>query len=217
MWAKKHWLISALALLVGSCAFSIRDRTVSWEEEVPLNTGETIWVKRSMPWVYKGGFGNPFDMDMRPTGEHTFQFTYGGVQYSFTGRVAVEWIAISPTRHPVLVGIPGSYGWNYQYGSVYYCVVPYYVQFNPDASGTKWTWPEKIDPWLFNLPPNLMANIPRLKETRSAKYTNGERNIRDKTHRTQLNYARQIDPVYDASGDCPKKSDQNPIPKKSTK
>ena len=51
-WVKKHWFISGLALLIGSCAFMMRDRVVEWEEEVPLNTGETIWVKRSMPWVY---------------------------------------------------------------------------------------------------------------------------------------------------------------------
>ena len=56
-------LVALAALQLSGCS-----RTVEWEEEVPLNTGETIWVHRSMPWVYKGGFGNPFDMSMLPTG-----------------------------------------------------------------------------------------------------------------------------------------------------
>lgn len=98
-------LLAAIAALqLTACS-----KTVQWEEEVPLNTGETIWVHRSMPWVYKGGFGNPFDMAMLPTGDQTIRFKYGGIEYSFTGRVLVSWIAISPDREPALVAIPGSY------------------------------------------------------------------------------------------------------------
>ena len=36
---KKHWIISSLAVLIGIYAFLTRDRSVSWEEEVLLNTG----------------------------------------------------------------------------------------------------------------------------------------------------------------------------------
>ena len=145
-------LILAAAMQVTACSKNVR-----WEEEVPLNTGETIWIKRSMHWAYKGGFGNPFDMAMRPTGEQTLRFEYGGADYTFTGRVLVGWIAISPTKRPVLVAIPTAYGWNYQYETAYYCVVPYYVQFTPDKAGKVWTWPLQIEPWLYNLPANVMA------------------------------------------------------------
>ena len=34
-------------------------KTVQWEEEVPLNTGETIWVQRTVKYTYRGGAGNP--------------------------------------------------------------------------------------------------------------------------------------------------------------
>ena len=61
-------LAKIITLLLTMLLLSACSRTVQWEEEVPLNTGETIWVQRSMPWIYKGGFGNPFDMAMRPTG-----------------------------------------------------------------------------------------------------------------------------------------------------
>lgn len=197
------WSAFVLAgvLLVG-CS-----RTVTWEEEVPLNTGETIWVKRSMPWVYKGSFGNPFDMSMLPTGEQTIQFKYGGGEYSFTGRVHVGWIAIAPDQKPIIVAIPGSYGWNYLYESTYYCVTPYYVQFVADKSGKNWTWPEKIEPWLYNLPANVMASIPRLDEGRKERYLAKDRDRRDSTYHLQSPHGRQIDPLYDANGDCPKKYD----------
>ena len=35
--------IGLLALVLSACG-----RTVTWEEEVPLNTGETIWIERTM-------------------------------------------------------------------------------------------------------------------------------------------------------------------------
>lgn len=200
-------LAKIITLLLTMLLLSACSRTVQWEEEEPLNTGETIWVQRSMPWIYKGGFGNPFDMAMRPTGEQTIRFKYGGKEYSFTGQVLVNWIAISPDRNPVLVAIPGAYGWNYLYESAYYCVTPYYVQFVPDKAGTKWTWTEKIESWLYNLPANVMVNMPRLDERRERRYAIKDRNQRDSTYRLQSPYGSQVDPQYDAHGDCPKKYD----------
>lgn len=175
-------------------------RTVQWEEEVPLNTGETIWVKRSMPWVYRGGFGNPFDMAMRPTGEQTIRFKYSGKEYTYTGSAHVVWIAISPARQPVLVAPAADYGW--ATANSYYCVTPYYVQLVADATGTKWTWPEKIEPWLYNLPANVMASIPRLDEGREERYLTKDRDQRDSTYRLQSRGGRQIDPLYEASSGC---------------
>ena len=203
----KPMLIGLVVTSVAACS-----KTVQWEEEVPLNTGEIIWVKRSMPWVYKGGMGNPFDMAMRPTGEQTIRFTYKGKDYSFTGRVLVNWIAVSPNRQPVLVAIPGSYGWNSQFGNTYYCVTPYYVQFVLDKGGTKWIWPERIESWLYELPANVMVNIPSLDEKRQVRYSNQDRNQRDSNYRLQSLYGSLIDSKYDAQGDCPNKNDQSMKP-----
>jgi hypothetical protein len=36
------WLIIIFAVW-----YATRDKTVQWEEEVPLNTGESIWVTRT--------------------------------------------------------------------------------------------------------------------------------------------------------------------------
>lgn len=202
--------LMSLAILLMGCS-----KTVQWEEEVPLNTGEVIWVKRSKLWVYKGGFGNPFDMAMRPTGEQTIRFKYAGIDYSFTGRAQVGWIAIAPDKTPMLIGIPGAFSWHSDHA--YYCVIPYYVQFIPDKSGTTWTWPEKIEPWLYNLPANIMASTPGMGESLEARYTAKDRDQRDQNYRRENSYARVIDPLYDARGACGKKYDPSMKPNWSNK
>ncbi|HEX7720013.1 MAG TPA: hypothetical protein VF389_09415, partial [Woeseiaceae bacterium] len=140
----RGFAIGVLAIVVSACS-----RTVTWEEEVPLNTGETIWIEREMPWAMRGGFGNPFDIAMRPTRDQTLRFTYRGKTYTYRGRANVLWLAISPERTPTLVAPAGDYGW--YSANTYYCVVPYYVQLVPSADGQRWTWPESIEPWLYNL------------------------------------------------------------------
>lgn len=188
-------LIMGATMTISACS-----KTVHWEEEVPLNTGEVIWVKRSMPWVYKGGFGNPFDMSMLPTREQTIRFNYGGAQYRYTGRAHIHWIAISPsTKQPVLVAPAADFGWYTD--NTYYCIVPYYVQLVPDASGKQWTWPEKIEPWLYDLPANVMISFPRLEENRNERYTAMDRDQRDKAIRSESPARSRLDPVYKA-GTC---------------
>jgi hypothetical protein len=195
-------LLVALLALLAACS-----KTVTWEEEVPLNTGETIWVQRSMPWVYKGGMGNPFDMAMRATGEQTIRFKYRDKEYIFTGVSQVLWIAIAPSGQPSLVADPVFSGWNYQYETAYYCVIPYYVQFVPDITGKKWTWPEKIEPWLYGLQANLMVVVPQLSEKRKGRYTKQDRDERDARYRREAPNKYHINPSHDGNGDCPKKYD----------
>jgi hypothetical protein len=67
-WTKKHWLISCLVLLVGACQFMTRDRTLTWEEEVVLNTGDVIWVTRALTYKYETTHDNPFFFQYWPLG-----------------------------------------------------------------------------------------------------------------------------------------------------
>lgn len=85
------------------CLRSSTTRTITWEDEVPLNTGETIWIERSMPWGLLGGFGNPLDIELRPTRVQTIRFTYGGTEYSYIGRANVLWrrLVHYPPMRPV--------------------------------------------------------------------------------------------------------------------
>jgi hypothetical protein len=73
--------LSRIALLVGAhlllCACS---KTMQWEEEVSLNTGETIWIERTMPWALlrwllsrcRAAFMPLLPMNMPPD-EHTWR------------------------------------------------------------------------------------------------------------------------------------------------
>ena len=187
-------LAALLAFALSGCT-----RHITWEEEVPLNTGETIWVERTMPWEMLGGYGNPFDISMRPTREQTIRFTYHRKDYVYVGRANVLWMAISPEHRPVLVAPAADYGWYSE--NNYFCVVPYYVQLIPDQSGKQWTWPEAIEPWLYQMPANLMASIPQLREQRNSKYTKKERDERDSVYRHQFPAGGRIDPQY-VAGRC---------------
>jgi hypothetical protein len=209
-WMKKHWfktillaLMGVCILLVGSCAFVTRDRVVSWEEEVLLNTGETIIAKRTVPWSFQGGAGNPLSMAMRPNvSQEVLQFTYKGKDYSYSGGAAVGWIVISKEGIPNLVAIPSSYGWARR--NFYYCTDPFYVQFKPSGDGKTWTWPKNIEPWLYGLPYNLMAVIPKLDEKIKKRYPLGDRSARDDgvTRDPRLSIYIQIDANF-KTNECP--------------
>ena len=188
----KAFAIGLLALILSACS-----RTVTWEEEVPLNTGETIWIEREMRWAMLGGFGNPFDIALRPTREQVIRFKYGGRHFTYAGRAHVHWVAISPSKVPVLVAPAGDFGWYSKHN--YYCVVPYYVELIPDASGSQWTWPEKIEPWLYNLPANVMTSLPVPGEGRR-RFTSADRDQRDYVYRLQVPEGARIDPSYKVDG-----------------
>jgi hypothetical protein len=217
---KRHWLMTTLLtlavlciLLVGSCAFVTRDREVRWEEEVPLNTGEMIVVKRSMPWTFQGGAGNPFDMAMRGNPDkQVIEFSYKGRYYSYSGGAYILWITVAPDGLPNLVAPAGSLAWadrNY-----YYCVDPFYVQFKPNPDGKTWTWPTQIEPWLYGQPYNVMAVTNDLLSQRKTRFTVADRIARDDavTRDSQLNHYVLIDAARKTT-DCPKDSKTWNFPK----
>ena len=190
----RAFTVGVLALVLSACS-----RTVTWEEEVPLNTGETIWIERSMPWEVRGSQGNPYDLGMRPTRLQTIRFKYRSKEYVYVGRAGITWIAVSPsTKEPVLVAPASSFGWDSEHS--YLCTVPHYVQLVPDATGKQWTWPEHVEPWLFGLPANVMAVIPALKEHRQRRYTRADIALRDGPSLALNPPAARIQPDYRESG-----------------
>lgn len=188
----KGFAIGLLALVLSACS-----RTVTWEEEVPLNTGETIWIEREMKWAMLGAMGNPFDIGLRPTREQVIRFKYAGRQYQYAGRANIRWIAISPERKPVLVAKAADFGWAGNHH--YLCTVPYYVQLVPGATGNSWTWPDRIEAWLYHLPANVMASVPTPSENRK-RFAVRDRDTMDATYRLQVPEGAVIDPSYKEGG-----------------
>ena len=186
----------SIAIAVACFSLAACSQTVQWEEEVPLNTGEVIWVTRKIEFEMRGGFGNPFDIAMRPTRVQELRFSYAGRAYSYTGRANLILLAVSPGEVPNLIAPAADFDWANEHTNKYSCVVPFYVQLIPDASSANWTWPTKPEPWLYGMPANLMQSHPNLDERRQAKYSAKDRAQRDSTYQIQFPPGARIDPTY---------------------
>jgi hypothetical protein len=179
-----------LALHLAACS-----RTVEWQEEVPLNTGETIWVKRKVVYSLQGASGNPLDIGYRPNKTETLSFRWEGKDYFYKGDAVLMLLAISPARRPILVARASDNSWDWAHE--FRCAKPHYVQFVPDSSGGRWAWPPQIDPWLFGMPSNLMAQR-RKPEEMNPRYTSQQRIAEDAIGMIQAPSAFVIDPNYTA-------------------
>lgn len=169
-------------------------KTVQWEEEVPLNTGEVIWVKRTVKYTYQGGAGNPLDMAYRPErGSYVTEFIWRDNPYYFDLDAGVVLIAISPSGYPVLVGEAEAGAWESR--NHYKCTIPFYVQFVPDATGRNWTWPPKIEPWVYNLETNRLFEIPT-PDRPKRRYTIEERKAANAPGLAGSRSRQKIDPTY---------------------
>ena len=173
-------------------------KTVQWEEEVPLNTGETIWVKRAVVYKLQGAGGNPFDMAYRPDWTERMEFSWRSVDYIYEGAALVFVLAISPTEQPVLVARASDKNWELRNG--YGCTKPSYVQLMPDATGQKWMWPSSIEPWLFGLTANLMLQRRKPEEMKN-RYSFLDQASEDSVVRAQTPSLAKVDSLF-VINDC---------------
>jgi hypothetical protein len=182
------------ALQLTACA-----RNVTWEEEVLLNTGETIWVTKEVRYTVKGQSGNPADRGYLPDDEETISFKYGGRSYTYTGDAGIFVLTISPQKLPVLLASPGGKDW-YRHNSYPLCAKPYYVQFVPDSTGQTWTWPAKIEPWTYNLPANLLLDRKHPSDMKR-RYTMADKAKQTYLQDPQLLSSQKINPLF-TNQDC---------------
>lgn len=147
---RKLTLVCFLAVSLSACS-----RPLHWEEEVPLNIGETIWVRRTVMYSIRGDAGNPLDLAYRPARDAVIEFTWNGRSYRYEGDARIMLLAISPRdKRPVLVARAADNAWYAQHH--YPCTTPFYVQLEPDHTGKVWAWPSKVEPWLYGLESNLL-------------------------------------------------------------
>ena len=149
--------LQILLAVIAATQLTACSKTVQWEEEVRLNTGETIWVKRTVVYTAQGGAGNPLDVAYRRGKDEAIEFTWNGKNYYYKGEAVIMVLAISPEKRPVLVAKASGNAWAARHK--YACTYPYYVQLVPDIAGQAWTWPPHIEPWLYNLPTNLFRDF----------------------------------------------------------
>lgn len=154
--------LKLILITLSAMAFTACSKTVQWEEEVLLNTGETIVVKRHGTYSLQLQAGNPFDIRLSPDPVSTIEFIYKGKKYSHTDDVGLVLLAISPEEKPTLVTSPQNTDWQWKHN--YLCAMPSYVQLQFDSSQNTWVWPPQIEYWLYKLPTNLSLGIATLSE-----------------------------------------------------
>lgn len=137
-------------------ALSYWSRTVEWEEEVPLNIGQTIWVKRMVKYTPQGDSGNPLKIAYGPQEITHLEFEWGNRKYRYRGDACLRVLAINSLDRPVLIAGAGCHGW----ASIHrYNSCNGYVQLNPSDNGSNWTWPPNIEEWVYDLRTNLVSDF----------------------------------------------------------
>jgi hypothetical protein len=192
-------LFKLILMGLAMTALTACSKTVQWEEEVLLNTGETIWVTKEVRYTIKGQPGNPADMGYLPDQAETTSFTYGGRRFSYNGEASLMVLAISPRNLPVLLAIASMGDW--YYNNNYACVTPYYLELMPGGNGEQWTWPDRIEPWTYNLPTNLMRNRDHPSATKK-RYTMADKGMQAFWGDPQLIDIQKINPLRKSPRGC---------------
>lgn len=153
--AFRRFPVRFMALIFLALTLTACSKTVKWEEEVLLNTGETIWVKRKARYTYRSTATNPLKYALQPERNKHIEFEYNGKRYHYYGDASLMVLAISQNKVPMLIAPATS--WAHQ--NRYLCTVSFYVQFIPKENGEEWYWPPSIEPWLYGLKTNLLGDF----------------------------------------------------------
>lgn len=186
-------LVKLLLIGLTMTALTACSKTVRWEEEVLLNTGETIWVTKEVRYTIKGQPGNPMDMGYLPDFKEVTSFKYKDRSYTYTGDAQPMVLAISPRKLPVLLATASGNDWDKR--NSFKCTTPYYVQFMPRGVEMEWTWLDKIEPWTYNLPVNLMLTRDPPSEVKR-RYTIADKAQQPYLRDPQIAFKQKIDPQY---------------------
>jgi hypothetical protein len=170
-------------------------KTVRWDEDVVLNTGETITVHGKRTHERGGAPGNPLQSAwyVKPGG--TLSFQWSGRSYVFQAHSSPLLIAIAPDGRPVVVAAASIGRWDEEHN--FQCTTPHYVQFVPDATGANWSWPAQLPAWLYGLPGNLLIEEPR--PGTGQKHYSVDDVRRANASRAVDVYQTRVDPAYTAA------------------
>ena len=158
-----------------------------------MNNGQILWVARTVVYSSQGGAGNPLDTAYRPGPDQTIEFKWRGQDFRYKGDARLMLLAISPAGKPVLVAKAADNSWYARHN--YACTLPFYAQLVPDDTGRSWTWPPRIEPWLLNLPANLMLSR-HPPERMQRKYSAADRQATDGPGAAGNPSQQKIDPDY---------------------
>lgn len=126
--------------LLGACS-----KTVEWEEEVPLNTGEVIWVKRTDSYGKVSAYANPLKT-VWGLKKRAIEFAQNGRQYKFeTDTTAIMMLYQSPAPQNMVI-----VAWSKS------CAKRGYGEFR--WINGMWELQKNVSPTLIGQPRNLMGH-----------------------------------------------------------
>jgi hypothetical protein len=134
-------------LLLSACGQSLK--TVEWEEEVLLDTGEIIWVKRVDTFIKGAEPGNPLQRTWR-LDKRAYEFTWLGKKYVYTTEAKVSPGALMLYVHDVSKTL-GVIDFSRN------CVKPGYGEFR--WINGNWQLQENAAPSLIGQARNLMGSF----------------------------------------------------------
>lgn len=136
--------LSSSLLLLSACSKTIK--TVQWEEEVPLNTGETIWVKRTDTYKRESEYANPLK-SVWGINNRVYEFLWQGQKYFYQRDIKESIGAILIYASPVDKTISIVAG-------AANCAKPGYGEFR--WTNGSWELQQHVSPVLVGQPRNLM-------------------------------------------------------------
>lgn len=166
-----RWVLIVVAVLL-CINFFILTKTKSWDEEVLLNTGEVIWIKRSQTFNYGSAGDNPFKFGYYPERDEEIKFTWNGKKYYYKGSDGIFLLVISPENFPIFVAVKGVQLFGYHNDET--CSHPNYKMMLFDDKVENWIYIDFIEPWLYEMPKNLLINTSDMDGLKS-KYTMQEK------------------------------------------
>jgi hypothetical protein len=130
-----------MQLVLPACGASTK--TVEWEEEVPLNSGEIIWVKRADTYISRSEPGNPLQMGWW-LDKRAIAFDWKNQQYTFqTNTTDILMLQLSDTTQNIEI-----VAWTKECSSFGFGEFRW-------LDGT-WQLQPNVSPVLINQPRNLM-------------------------------------------------------------
>ena len=157
-----------LLAVVAATQLSACSKTVQWEEEVPLNTGETIWVKRTDSYVRSSEPGNPLKMGWRIE-DRAIDFSHRRQHFRFhtdTTEVLMLYELDAPTGLAIVAWTKNCQKWGY--GEFHW----------RDGS---WQLQKDVNPALIGQPRNLMSYFSADESEIPARVTKEIRSKEDST------------------------------------
>lgn len=187
--SSRAWAVGVICLATSLSGCS---KTLQWQEEIALSPTETVWVKRTVEYERGGSAGNPLDMVWLGR-RFALEFNWRGKIYHFDQHGAPTVLRIGATGQPVILAPADAGAWYAQ--NHYACTTPFYVQFVPDATGKKWTWPASIDPAFYGTETNLLQVLPR-PGVGQARYSAQELKAANVAALGRSPQRRRIEPTY---------------------